>query len=443
VLPVGRAGLVLVSQQSLRSQTRGLHFLLYTLITNFHTILLILIFMFRSSLLQAPVITLLSPSVSASQRAATLLSSVFGSSLSSSSSNFVIPDTTRDKLDHVFTSSVPGLSRLWKSVAVSCSVSGTVIHFCSVVKENNNDRDCGARTPFSLLAITEGVGNEECALDNPEERTIASIRKCRNFLASHLSHLSVTTMHVRLNVNELFGRSVTPLDLLKETVSSDGLPLLSIEGGVKSSVTLESQEVPFFKEVVVPFFDYAEYKDGSTMPSQLALSKATRPAVGVYQWPGCPTCIRPLPTASEDHRLPPPSLILHSAQPQDDNHARIVASGIRTARIGYSGGMNSGQIMLQHEDLLGLDVRLCPRSKVSSAFSEAQESLLAGSLGELQSSNVLLPSGQKGMNDDRIGQGDCWVELRANVKRPTGYLRTKRGGSVKQKIASIPDLPYE
>jgi hypothetical protein len=377
-----------------------------------------------------------------------VLSSVLASSKASCSSNFVTPDTTRDELDHVFTSYVSGLSRSWKSVAVWCSVSGTVVHFCSLrvgdkSKENGDSGVSSARTPFSLLAITEGVDNEAGNLDDAEEQAIASIRKCRNILATHLSQISSTTKHFRLRLKELFGGLVTPLDLFRETISSDGLPLLSIEGGGKTDVTLEGHTIPCLKEVVIPFFDYAEYKDGSTMLSRLALSEATRPTVGVYQWPGSPTCIRPLPTAAADKRLPPLSLILHCESSDDDNHKRIVGTGIQTARIGYSGGINHGQVMLLHEDLCGLDVRLCSRSKVSSAFSEAQESLLAGSLGELQSSNVLLASGEKAKDDDRMGKGDCWAELRANVKRPTGFLRTKRSGSLRPKIAAMPDLPYE
>jgi hypothetical protein len=201
------------------------------------------------------------------------------------------------------------------------------------------------------------------------------------------------------------------------------------------------------KEIVVPFFDYAEYKDGSTILSKLASHAGTnRPAVGVYQWPTGPTCIRPLPTAAEDKRLPSPSFIFHSNSPEDEVALTTMdETGIRRAPIGFSGGMADGQIMVLHEHLLGLDVRYCHQTKVKSAFSEAQESLLAGSLEELQSTNTLLAVGEQAKDDHRILNSDCWVEVRANLKQPSGYwsnrASAKRTGSVR--VASVPDLPYE
>jgi hypothetical protein len=408
--------------------------------------------MFRSSLLQAPVITLLSPSVSASRRAAGLLSSLLAplpsTTRTSSSPNIADPDTSGDNLDKVFASSIPGFSCSWKSIGISCSVSGSVIHFCSLDGENrgsgsNNSNDSSLTTPFSLLSITDGVTGADDADNVTESQTIQSIQRSRDELATQFSQLSSATKHIRLSLKRLAGRPVTALDLLRETVSADGLPFMTLEDSMNSRDASTDHTTPYLKEIVVPFFDYAEYKDGSTMLSRLAMVDTTRPAVGVYRWPGSLTCIRPLPTAAEDQRLPPPSLIFHHESIQDEDTGTIADSGLQRARIGYSGGMNDGQIILLHADLRGLDVRLCTRTKVSSAFSEAQESLLAGSLDELQSTNVLLAGGEKAVDDDRIGKGDCWVELRANVKRPSGYLRTKKGGTVKQKIATIPDLPYE
>ena len=116
----------------------------------------------------------------------------------------------------------------------------------------------------------------------------------------------------------------------------------------------------------------------------------------------------------------------------------------RKARIGYSGlGPGHGQVMLLHKDLIGLDIRYCPRTTVSSTFSEAQESLLAGSLEELQSTNILLSGSEKAIGDKRIGNSDCWVELRANLKRPSKYWQRSKNSSRKQKIAKIPDIPFE
>ncbi|KAG7361249.1 hypothetical protein IV203_036349 [Nitzschia inconspicua] len=411
--------------------------------------------MFRTALIPSPVITLLSPSVAASRRAAGVLSSVLSVSSDSSTSSPNVTydlDTAGDDLDSVFASSVPGFSRSWKSIGVTCSASGTVIHFFSLGAVHSDadtkvdDKSFGKTTPFSLLSITEGAGYTASeALNSPEDLPLESIKHCRKLLANEFSQLSPATKHFRLNLKSIVGGRVTTSDLLRETVSSDGLPLLSIQScSSNRNGSSKQHQVPFFKEIVVPCFDYAEYKDGSTIMSRLAMAETTRPAVGVYEWPGTSSCIRPLPTAAEDQRLPPPSLIFHSEPSHSNDPMHLASNGVRTARIGYSGGgINGGQTMILHPDLGGLDVRLCSRTTVSSSFAEAQDSLLAGSLEELQSTNVLLAGGEKAVDDHRSGKGDCWIELRANVKRPAGYLRAKKGGSVKQKIARIPDLPYE
>lgn len=91
--------------------------------------------------------------------------------------------------------------------------------------------------------------------------------------------------------------------------------------------------------------------------------------------------------------------------------------------------------MIRHNDMRGIDVRFCSSYKPSSMFCEAQESLLASSLDELQSTNVLKSTGKV---DPRTLQTDCWVEFRANISRPMGYLK-----KTQPKIAKAPDLPYE
>ena len=122
----------------------------------------------------------------------------------------------------------------------------------------------------------------------------------------------------------------------------------------------------YLKEVAVPYFDYAAYKDGSTFLSKLGLAMTIRPTVGVYQWLNNITCIRPLPTAAEDQRLPSPSLIFHCESPEN-NEDKIREHGFREARIGYGGlgrDRGHGQVMLLHKDLIGLDIRYCPRTKI-------------------------------------------------------------------------------
>ena len=299
-----------------------------------------------------------------------------------------------------------------------------MFHFCSI--EGNHARE----GPLSLIALTDSAGTVQ-----------ESIQNVRTLLSEHLQQHS--TM---IKLKESIGYRISPQNLL-QSVSTGGLPLIQLplvdslesnNGGVDSNVTDASAGL---KEIVVPYFDYAMYKDGSSLLSKIADASLERPVVGVYRWKHSMTLLRPLPTAGEDTRLPPPSLIFDC-----QNLTDILAkgqTGLKVAKIGYSGN-RIGQLMLLHDDIQGIDVRLCSENKVSSAFFEAQEALLAASVEELQSANTLLGDGQEGNDDKRIGHGDCWVEVRANLKQPSGFFQRGRGtGGSKHRVAKIPDLPYE
>jgi hypothetical protein len=283
---------------------------------------------------------------------------------------------------------------------------------------NLNDR----KGSFSLLAITDAPTT------TPNAEAIQSFR---TFLASH-----VKSRASLIKMKKSIGSSIYTAELLS-SVATGGLPLLSLPQTVlENEESSDENQGTGLKEVVIPYYDYGVYADGSTLLSNIGDARLKRPAVGVYQWTGSSTCIRPLPTAAEDQRLPPPSLIFHR---QNHDDVDVQEYGATTVKIGY-GGTGDGQLMLLHGDLAGLDVRYCPRKDVSSTFSEAQESLLAGSLDELQSTNTLLVGGEKAKEDDRIGKADCWVEFRANMKRPLGFLPRSSG---KLRTAKAPDIPYE
>jgi len=397
--------------------------------------------------LYAPVVSILSPSLTASKKAVSLLSAIGNlDQFSVVTDDVLSPEKT---LNETFKSSFPGLSCSWTSVGTRCLISGTILHFCSTDDvDAPGEKNMKSETrPFALLGITE---SDESRSESGS-RVESEIRNFRNLLACRLNGgtaLNRTILSLKRSVNG----SLTTKDLLRD-ISRDGLPLLSlpkfscdIDSCATSSIDSNGREdlvLPtFLKEIVVPHFDYATYVDESTLRSHLALAPTKRPAVGVYQWPNSNILIRPLPTASEDAILPSPSLIFHHESPEDTS--RIKNYGVREAKIGYGGlGPGHGQVMLLHKDLLGLDVRYCPRTVVSSAFSEAQESLLAGSLEELQSTNVLVSKGEEAQSDTRLGNGDCWVEVRANLKRPSKLLRRSKNSPGKQRIAKIPDLPYE
>jgi len=399
--------------------------------------------MIRSRPLQAPIITILSPCLNSSKKAVSLLS-LLGNMEEFS---LVTEDSSSsDKaLNNTFKSSIPGLSRSWDSVGARCPVSGSIIHFCSssnLGAPKETDHRDPQTAPFALLAITnsdESSGNEEHE-DDAEVET--AIKHFRNLLASRINN-GATLNTTLLNLKCMMNGNLTTNDLLKD-ISRDGLPLLSIPDRFSNGDCVPKKELndTFLKEIVVPHFDHATYLDGSTLVSKLSLAISNRPAVGVFEWPNSTTCIRPLPTAAEDQRLPSPSLIFHCESPEDA--IKIKEYGFREARIGYGGlGPGHGQVMLLHEDLMGLDIRYCPRTSISSTFSEAQESLLAGSIDELQSTNILVSGGEKAKNDERIGNGDCWFEVRASLKRPSKFWQGLKKSSRKQRIAKVPDLPFE
>ena len=208
------------------------------------------------------------------------------------------------------------------------------------------------------------------------------------------------------------------------------------------------------KEIVVPADPSFTYPDGQSLFTALQQSSHVhRPIPGLYQLPQG-LCIRPLPTAKEDRTLPPPSLIFHTDSLLQSDHRDPETAAFK---IGFSGVGTKGQLMLRdkannnhtnsstNNGCIGVDVRLCAATRPSSMFSEAQESLLASSLHELQSVHVLNPTQRKVGNsiktslkqkepspltdeklvqrpdDPNTNKMDCWVEFRANLKNLKGF----------------------
>lgn len=370
--------------------------------------------------LPAPVVTLLSPSAVASQKAQTILQNLVGLK----PVRLSLPSAD-DKLNVAFESALPMFSRQWHSSASQCPTSGSILHFLSMGDETER------QGPFSMIGLTESVaGSVE-----------TSVQYFRDLLSGHISSRSTA-----IKLNESMGKAVSPLGLLK-SISTGGLPLLELSSACNSLdrsrdvSTKNDSRTSGLKEIVVPYFDYAKFGDGSTLLSRISDAALERPAIGVYRWQKSSTYIRPLPSAGEDQSLPPPTFIF-GCESLSKSILEKEQMGLKVAKIGYSGN-KIGQLMMLHEDIQGVDIRYCSETKATSAFCEAQESLLAASLEELQSVNALLGDGQESNHDQRIGQADCWVEVRANLKRPSGFFHRTEGGSSKPRIAKIPDIPYE
>jgi len=239
------------------------------------------------------------------------------------------------------------------------------------------------------------------------------------------------------------------------------------------------------RELALPFFP-----ELSNFTTEFSRSSLLRPLPGLYQshsmnshleesTKDCPPktrrnninsnpglIFRPLPAATEDMRLPPPSLVFQCRSLTETQAFLEGTLGGRTAKIGWRGDGAGGSLMVFHPALSGIDIRISSGNEngdwiLSSYFDEAQESLLAGSLDELQSAHVVSEGASKSdtqnelilERDNKIGNADCWVEVRANVKHPTGFWKqfspVAMGDKITGKkkntvnVAKPPDLPYD
>ena len=193
------------------------------------------------------------------------------------------------------------------------------------------------------------------------------------------------------------------------------------------------------RELALPFFPQP-----NTIQTKLSMSSFHRPLPGLYQFNkgnNDGLILRPIPAAKEDLRLPPPSLVfqcesLADAQAQIEKQLQG-----HTFKIGWRGHGQLGSLMVAHPSILGLDIRISETWVPNSGFDEAQDSLLAGSLEELQSAHVVL-EGKSFVREDRLG--DCWIETRANISHPSGFM--KQLLSPKKQtvtVAKPPSIPYE
>lgn len=343
-----------------------------------------------------------------------------------------------DELDQML--KVPMFSRSFDSAASKCPSSGTVLHFLSLTSPggasvSTNANQNGGR--LSLLAITDS--------SNDAQNDACAVAEARRLLASNFCKDKNHYVHsLRLVMNHAAGRpssasSVTRLD--------GGLPLLNLPKSTNEESLQSQRSLPdgLLKEIAIPVYDDAVYSDGQSLLSVLGSSSLKRPALGLYQWPGDDgVVIRPLPSAMEDRSLPPPSLVFY-CNDLEEATAKVSSLGGISAKIGHNGLKKSGQLMISHQSLLGLDIRLTDTMQYASSFPEAQEALLASSLEELQNVNVCRGGGGKNNSvaENKTDQGDCWGEFRANMKHPSGYLKRATKSGRTRRIAKVPDLPYE
>ncbi|GKY92358.1 hypothetical protein MPSEU_000206700 [Mayamaea pseudoterrestris] len=288
----------------------------------------------------------------------------------------------------------------WEIHSLCCSLTGTTIQY--MASSRSSSTKSGQQSLISVQDIHESHLNKQEQLFQLLCETKSSAR----LLVADILRRSISPQ-------TLLGSSLTPVVQVQESLTSDH---------VDSSKPIFMDGV--LKEMTLPFF----IADRDTSEQLATLPRLT---TGLYRFCNG-LAIRPLLASQEDHALPPPSLIFHTTKCTLNDEFDPTAI---VTKIGCSGTNPNGQAMVRHGDTRGIDVRFCASSIHSSMFCEAQESLLASSLKDLQSTSVLQSTGQA---DPKTLQADCWVEFRANMKRPMGFVK-----KTQSKIAKAPSLPYE
>jgi len=355
----------------------------------------------------------------------------------------------RDSLDNLHFGS--GGQEKWHSTASYCQTSGTILHFLSLSTNNNNNdnnQDKDNMAPLQLISING----------------LRSIADCRQSLANVIQSkqyiIETRLRGITFNLMNKLGKHLTPAWILADNPTTSHVsPILDL---TNHSTTLTESENNYrhenigkLRELVLPFFP-----EDSSLQSKLSKSSLTRPLPGLYQCSVDSTdeskdtmvnnglIFRPLPAAEEDLTLSKPSLVFQ-CQHLTDSQKKIQEKGGKTHKIGWKGHGKLGSLMVRHQSLSGLDIRLVQSTTddwiPTAAFDESTESLLAGSLDDLQSSHVNSDgnvSDNSLVKDEKIGNGDCWIEVRSNVQQPLGFIKQFKSQK-KQTIAKPPDLPFE
>mmetsp|Transcript_11440 Transcript_11440/g.28191 ORF Transcript_11440/g.28191 Transcript_11440/m.28191 type:complete len:504 (+) Transcript_11440:227-1738(+) len=456
-----------------------------------------------------PVLTFLSPSPAYSRAAVKFLNNMFHLPQIGSSSR--PKSRSRDRLDELHFGSLPAS---WDSVACACPTSGTILHFLSFSKnkfhdeptmpENKKEGANDAHSSLHLIAI-HGSDSPPMPANHSsqmfEEQYYDALINCRQRLANTIQKKQIFTLcdgkyrssmasnlEARLRGLVLYtmcnvmGRQPNPAWILAKDPFIE--PLLDLapfpsnpptsakevgnHKGTNGHDNLQNTNAGKLRELALPFFP-----EVLSLQAKLSKSSLLRPLPGLYQCSvglsgkedtqkknttaNTGLIFRPLPAAQEDLRLSHPSLVFQCDSLAEVQKLVEGKLGGETFKIGWRGHGQLGSLMVSHPSILGLDIRICEVAGsewiLSSSFDEAQESLLAGSLAELQSTHVVTEGGSGGIKassikgDTKNGNGDCWVEFRSTIKHPTGFLKQLTSSLLQKpartRVAKPPDLPYE
>jgi len=331
----------------------------------------------------------------------------------------------------------------WHSVGLECATSGTILHFLSFNDDSTYEKMDNTQS-LHLIAIQGYHDSEKDMIESSRQRLADTISRTQSTLEMRLRGMGINFM-----CNAL-GRQINPSWIFAKNPSYPLFDLTphnpSISSTKEGSLSIASKNnMGKLRELALPFFPQP-----NTIQTKLSMSSLHRPLPGLYQFNkgnNDGLILRPIPAAKEDLRLPPPSLVfqcesLADAQTQIEKQLQG-----HTFKIGWRGHGQLGSLMVAHPSILGLDVRISETGTddwvPNSGFDEAQDSLLAGSLEELQSAHVVSEGKSLG-KDRKTNKGDCWIETRANISHPSGFM--KQFLSAKKQtvtVAKPPSIPYE
>ncbi|KAL3762978.1 hypothetical protein ACHAWU_001125 [Discostella pseudostelligera] len=446
-----------------------------------------------------PIVTFFSPSPQRSRSAVEFLNKLFHlpqiHMYNIKSSDSETGKKSRDCLDELHFGKDSSSSSSWDSIACACPTSGTILHFLSYCSGTADGRQRSrsiddVHSPLHLIAIHGSSALEQCETTSNTHYRSAMI-ECRRRLAEALQsehiipHSFASTFETRVRgllfyvMCNVMGREPQPNWIIPTRHSTTPiLDLTPLFPSIANNASVHSIDDEHrcnhtdctgkLREIVLPFFPGV-----SLLQTTLSQSSLLRPLPGLYQFQigsenGRETIdrttnksnahsliIRPLPAAQEDLRLSSPSLVFQCKSLVDAQTMVEEQLSGRTSKIGWRGNGQLGSLIVSHPSITGLDVRICETTGdewvLSSSFDESQDSLLAGSLAELQSVHVVSEgkheekASTKG--DKNTANGDCWVEFRSNVKHPSGFFKQFASAtsliSPPLRVAKPPDLPYD
>jgi hypothetical protein len=293
----------------------------------------------------------------------------------------------------------------------------------------------GGGPPFRVIGIQETNDPHTDDDDNNNNGDNYASATAAAFRAALLAHVYQSVSPANLATSMFFSRQLGPAAL---PLWLDVVPTRSSEIIPTSTTTTSSSSHDD------NYFEDGDLKEVVLYESLLMPHLLPSPVTGVYVTP-TGLRIRPLPPAVLDRRPTSSTLIFHRSTSSSSNESSYDDHDDNRffRRIGYTGRHgHGGQLLFQHADNLGLRLCRVQQQPPRSMFAEAQDSLLASSLADLQSNRVLIKTTTKmdsnrdnnmlsaaGNDDDddpRRNRSDCWVEVRAQLTTPSSFWQKKQ-----------------